>query len=104
MTYEIDSDLPGIIEERTGMSRQDWGKQYLDVLAVAHDVAEYYEDMLDEARNDEGAASLKVVMLREALEESNSLLAAMLHEERPRAEIELQISDNRRALERSVSC
>lgn len=104
MTYEIESDLPDIIERRTGMNRQDWGKQYLDVLAVAHDVAEYYEDMLNEARNDEGDAVLKVAMLREALEETNSLLAAMLHEKRPRAEIELQISDNRRALERSASC
>lgn len=36
--------------------------------------------------------------LREALEESQSLFAAMLHEQRPRCEIEDQMIDNRAAL------
>lgn len=40
--------------------------------------------------------------LKEALEESQSLFAAMLHEQRPRSEIEEQMLDNRAALTKSA--
>lgn len=36
--------------------------------------------------------------MRDALEESQSLLAAMLHEQRPASEIQAQMIDNRAAL------
>lgn len=44
------------------------------------------------------AQAAEIARLREALEESQSLFAAMLHEQRPRCEIEDQMIDNRAAL------
>lgn len=44
------------------------------------------------------AQDAEITRLREALEESQSLFAAMLHEQRPRCEIEDQMIDNRAAL------
>lgn len=40
--------------------------------------------------------------LVEALEETQSLLTAMLHEQRPRSEIEAQIAENRAAIAKAT--
>ena len=53
----------------------------------------------DEDPKPEDASLMEsALVLFKALEETQSLLAAMLHESRPRAEIEAQMQENRAAL------
>lgn len=61
---------------------------------IAHLSPERVTELLDHI----DAQAAEIARLREALEESQSLFAAMLHEQRPRCEIEDQMIDNRAAL------
>lgn len=51
------------------------------------------------SQNSKSLHDRRVVALVEALEETQGLLVAMLHETRPREEIEAQIRDNRTVLQ-----